>query len=170
MKKPPIISLIVAAARNGAIGKDGQMLWHLPEDMRYFREVTQGKSVIMGRKTWESLPERFRPLPGRKNIVISRQLNYPVNGAHLVASLEAALRESSEEAEVFIIGGAQVYQDALPFAHRVYLTQIDADYEADVFFPELDHQEWQEISRTPRQESGELNFVIYERRGYFKRN
>ena len=167
MKKTPIISLIVAAAKNGAIGKDGKLLWHIPEDMRYFREVTQGKPVIMGRKTWESLPERFKPLPGRKNIVISHWPDYPADGAHLATSLEAALRESSDETEVFIIGGAQIYQYALPLAHRVYLTQINTDYEADAFFPGLDLEAWQEVSRRPGQENHEVCFVIYERRGFF---
>ncbi len=103
-----MISLIAAVARNRALGKDGQLLWHLPEDMRYFRETTRGKPVIMGRKTWESLPDAFRPLPGRRNIVISRNPAYEAPGATLAGSLEEAVRLTQDDAEVFVIGGAEI--------------------------------------------------------------
>ena len=111
-----MISLIAAVAKNLAIGKDGQLLWHLPEDMRYFRETTRGKPVIMGRKTWESLPDVFRPLPGRRNIVISRNPAYDAPGATLAGSLEEAVRLAQDDAEVFVIGGAEIYRQALPLA------------------------------------------------------
>ena len=115
-----MISLIAAVAKNLAIGKDGQLLWHLPEDMRYFRETTRGKPVIMGRKTWESLPDAFRPLPGRKNIVISRNPAYDAAGATLVGSLSEAIGQTHEAEEVFVIGGADIYRQALPLAQRLY--------------------------------------------------
>ena len=160
-----MISLIAAVARNRAIGKDGQLLWHLPEDMRYFRETTRGKPVIMGRKTWESLPESFRPLPGRKNIVISRNPAYDAAGATLVGSLEQALRQTAETEEVFVIGGADIYWQALPLAHRLYLTEVTRDFDADAFFPEHSASEWKEVSRSEQKsKSGlEFSFAVYQR-------
>jgi len=160
-----MISLIAAVAKNRAIGKDGQLLWHLPEDMRYFRETTRGKPVIMGRKTWESIPDSFRPLPGRKNIVISRNPAYDAAGAMRVGSLEEALNQTEETEEVFVIGGAEIYRQALPLAHRLYLTEIAQDFEADAFFPEYRASEWNEVSRSEQKsKSGiEFSFVVYQR-------
>ena len=146
-----MLSLIAAIARNRAIGKDGQLLWQLPEDMRHFREITSGKPLIMGRKTWESLPEKFRPLPGRLNIVVSRNPQYHAAGAVLSASLEDALQQAARlapgAAEVFVIGGAELYRQALPLADRLYLTEIDADFVGDTFFPTLNPAQWQKTSR-----------------------
>ena len=161
-----MISLIAALARNRAIGKNGQLLWHLPEDMRHFRETTRGKPVIMGRKTWESLPDSFRPLPGRHNIVISRNPAYVAPGATLVPSLDEAIREAGDASEVFVIGGAELYRQALPIADCLYLTEIDENFAGDVFFPELAPDDWEEISRTARQgTSGPgFSFVAYRRR------
>jgi dihydrofolate reductase len=142
------ISLIVALARNHAIGLNNKMPWHLPEDLKYFKRVTLGKPVIMGRNTFESIG---RPLPGRPNIVISRNANYPAQGITLVHSLDAALAVAQtlltpEQPEVMVIGGAQIYAQALPLAHRLYLTEVDAAPEADAFFPQFDRGQWLEIA------------------------
>ena len=160
-----MISLIAAVAQNRALGKDGQLLWHLPEDMRYFRETTRGKPVIMGRKTWESLPDVFRPLPGRRNIVISRNPAYDAPGATLAGSLEEAVRLAQDDAEVFVIGGAEIYRQALPLAQRLYLTEVARDFDADAFFPELNPAVWQEVERRASGESmPACTFVVYVRR------
>jgi dihydrofolate reductase len=160
-----MISLIAAVARNRALGKDGQLLWHLPEDMRYFRETTRGKPVIMGRKTWESLPDAFRPLPGRRNIVISRNSAYEAPGATLAGSLDEAVRLTQDDAEVFVIGGAEIYRQALPLAQRLYLTEVAQDFAADVFFPEFGAREWREISRSAMKNGAGLDFTfaVYQR-------
>jgi dihydrofolate reductase len=160
------ISLIAAVAQNRAIGKNNQLLWHLPEDMRYFRDTTRGKSVNMGRKTWESLPDKFRPLPGRRNIVVTHDRHYVADGAVLAHSLEEAVDVAGEDSETFVIGGAELYQQALPAAQRLYLTEVAQAYEGDVFFPEYPVTEWQEASRAEqRSKSGiEFAFVVYQRR------
>ena len=164
-----VISLIAALASNRAIGKNNALLWQLPEDLRHFRETTRGKPVIMGRKTWESLPEPFRPLPGRHNIVVSRDPAYQANGATLAASLDDAVRQAAAQTraeEVFVIGGAELYRQALPLADRLYLTEIEQDFDGDVFFPDFSPQDWEEISRQPgRGTSGpQFSFVVYQRR------
>ena len=160
-----MISLIAAVARNRALGKDGQLLWHLPEDMKHFRETTCGKPVVMGRKTWESLPEKFRPLPGRQNIVVSRDPAYKAHGADLAGSLEGALALAGGAEEVFVIGGEQLYRAALPFADRLYLTEVELEPEADAFFPELNPAVWQEVERRASGESmPACTFVVYVRR------
>ncbi|MEI7613527.1 MAG: dihydrofolate reductase [Betaproteobacteria bacterium] len=160
-----MISLIAAVARNRAIGKDNQLLWHLPEDMRHFRETTRGKPVIMGRKTWESLPEAFRPLPGRHNIVVSRNPEYQAPGATLVGSLEAAMHLANENEETFIIGGEELYRQAMPVAQRLYLTEVDQDFDADAFFPEVSTKNWKEIFRDQQHSVSGLafSFVTYQR-------
>lgn len=160
-----MLSLIAAVARNRAIGKDNQLLWHLPEDMKHFRETTCGKPVVMGRKTWESLPEKFRPLPGRQNIVVSRDPAYKAHGADLAGSLEGALALAGGAEEVFVIGGEQLYRAALPFADRLYLTEVELEPEADAFFPELNPAVWQEVERRASGESmPACTFVVYVRR------
>ena len=161
-----MISLIAAVARNRVIGKDNQLLWHLPEDMRHFRETTSGKPVIMGRKTWESLPDSFRPLPGRHNIVVSRNPAYQVPGATLAVSLEEAARQAGEAGEVFVIGGEQLYKQALPLASRLYLTEIEESFDGDAFFPEVLLKDWEEVSRQPQRDAPGLifSFVEYRRR------
>ena len=161
-----MLALIAAVARNRVIGKDNQLLWHLPEDMRHFRETTRGKPVIMGRKTWESLPDSFRPLPGRLNIVISRNPAYQAPGATLAGSIDEAIRCAGEAKEIFVIGGEELYRQAMPRADRLYLTEIDAEFSGDAFFPEVSEQEWQEVSR--RAQEGDalpaFSFVTYQRR------
>mgnify|MGYP000579599113 CR=1 FL=1 len=162
-----MLSLIAAVARNGVIGKDNQLLWHLPGDMRHFRETTRGKPVIMGRKTWESLPDAFRPLPGRLNIVVSRNPGFEAPGASVVASLPEALAAAGDAEIAFVIGGAELYRQALPLADRLLLTEIDQAYEGDAFFPDFDRSTWREASRDARTaESGlPFAFVTYQRAG-----
>lgn len=139
----PRIAMIVAMARNRVIGRDGALPWHLPEDLRHFKELTLGKPIIMGRLTWESIG---RPLPGRANIVVSRVPDFEAPGAEVVPSLEAALARAGEiagpDGEIMVIGGAQIYRAALPLAERIYLTRIEVDAEGDAMFPELDPSCW----------------------------
>lgn len=163
------LTLIAAVARQRAIGRANTLPWHLPEDLRYFRAMTKGKTVIMGRKTWESLPEAFRPLPGRHNIVVTRDAHYAASGATVVHSLAAAATAAGEE-EAFIIGGAELYAQALPLAKRLLLTEIDLDIaDADAFFPEFSTREWREISRDAQHSASgdgpalDFAFVVYER-------
>jgi dihydrofolate reductase len=161
-----MISLIAAVAQNGAIGKNNQLLWHLPEDMRYFRETTRGKTVIMGRKTWESLPAAFRPLPGRRNIVVTRDAHYVAEGAVLAHSLPEAIATAGEAGETFVIGGAELYLQALPQAQRLYLTEVAQTCEGDVFFPEIPAAKWQEVSRDEQSSATGIKFafVVYQPR------
>lgn len=135
------ISLIVAAADNGAIGKDNQLLWHLPNDLRFFKNTTWGMPVIMGRKTFESVN---KPLPGRHNIVITRQPGWSADQVWTAGSLEDALAKAAGTncLEAFVIGGGEIYQQALPLAQKVYLTRVHALPDADVFFPELPASDW----------------------------
>lgn len=170
----PILSLIAVVARNRAIGKDQQLLWHLPEDLRNFRETTRGKPVIMGRKTWESLPTAFRPLPGRHNIVVSGNPDHLPSGATPARSLAEAIALAGDAAEVFIVGGEALYRQALPLAKRLYLTEVAENAPGDRFFPEVSLAEWREISRrtgnaqapstATRGSIPAFDFVIYERR------
>lgn len=163
----PLLALIAACARGGVIGIDNRLPWHLPEDMKFFRETTRGKPVIMGRKTWESLPAAFRPLPGRLNIVVSRNADYPVPGATLVDSLPAALAAAGDADVAFVIGGADLFRQALPLAGRLVLTEIDREYPGDTFFPPFDRQAWREVSRESHIAGSGLPFafVIYEPQG-----
>jgi len=138
------IVFVVAVAENGVIGKDNALLWRLPDDLKYFKSVTMGKPVIMGRKTYDSIG---RPLPGRLNIVISRQAALKIDGCIVVDSLNAALDAAGDVPEVAVIGGAEIYRQALSRADRVYLTQVHASFEGDVSFPPLPSAEWHEIHR-----------------------
>lgn len=158
------LSLIAAVARNGALGKDNQLLWHIPEDMKFFRETTRGAPVIMGRRTWESLPPRFRPLPGRRNIVVTRQCDYGTEGAETAHSLTEAL-EFVGAVPSFVIGGADLYAQAMTEADRLLITEVDLTPEADVFFPRIDPARWRETSRQPGiSENGTaFAFVTYEK-------
>ncbi|WP_077034161.1 dihydrofolate reductase [Pelomonas sp. KK5] len=160
------ISLIAGVARNGGIGRGNQLLWRLPEDLARFKALTLGHAVIMGRKTWDSLPERFRPLPGRRNIVLSRQPGLILSGAEVIGSLDEALAACSGDDSVFVIGGAQVYAQALPQADRLELTEVDADFEADAFFPEWDRGAFAETARDKRTSAEGLpyDFVTYQRK------
>ncbi len=160
------IVIIVAVAKNRVIGKDNTLIWHIPEDMAHFRTLTAGQTVIMGRKTWESLPPRFRPLPGRRNIVISRQADYDAAGAELADSLENALQLASTDALAFVIGGEQIYRQAMNVADRLEITEVDLAPEGDAWFPEIDAVDWQEVQKnTPPSQSGTgFSFVTYRRR------
>ncbi|MES2635124.1 MAG: dihydrofolate reductase [Pseudomonadota bacterium] len=140
------IALIYARSRNGVIGKDGVMPWHLAEDMAHFKQLTMGAPVIMGRKTWQSIPPRFRPLPGRTNIVVTRQSDWTAEGAIGAASLDDALAMCKDQPRVWIIGGGQIYAQAAPLAHTAEVTEIDADFEGDAFAPQLGGN-WQEVRR-----------------------
>ncbi len=160
------LNLIYARAANGVIGKDGAMPWHLPEDLAHFKRLTQGHPVIMGRKTWDSLPARFRPLPGRANIVVTRQADWNEIGAQRASSLREALSMAEQtDSEAWIIGGAQIYAQALPLASRVEVTEIGRDFDGDAHAPQLG-PEWQEVARSRHVGSGGLpfSFVTYERR------
>lgn len=141
-----IVSLIVAKAKNNAIGKDNNLLWHLPADMKFFKETTLGHCVITGRKNYESIPEKYRPLTQRTNIVVTRNKEYGQPGIDVCHSIEAAiaLAKSTEETEAFIIGGGQIYKEAIEndLVDRMYITEVDAEFEADTFFPEFDVQQW----------------------------
>ena len=144
------LCLVAAVADNGVIGRNNQLPWYLPEDLKHFKRVTLGRPVIMGRKTWESIG---RPLPGRTNIVISRQPGYSADGVRVVETLEAALELAESLAvidgseEVMVIGGAEIYRLALPRADRLFLTEVHGDVEGDAWFPDWDRREWREMSR-----------------------
>jgi dihydrofolate reductase len=157
----PEIILIAAVARNRVIGKDNRLLWNLPEDMAHFKALTAGHAVLMGRKTWESLPERFRPLPGRHNIVISRQAGYAAPGADLADSLETGLQRASTAERLFIIGGEQIYRQALPLADRLEITEVDLAPDGDAWFPEIPAVDWQ---MTQKKEGAGCAFLTYTRR------
>lgn len=143
------LCLIVAVSRNGVIGRDNQLPWHLPEDLKFFKSVTMGKPILMGRKTFDSIG---RPLPGRTNIVITRDPQWHSAGVEVAQSLEAALqlgREACHAAgaeEIMVIGGEQIYRMSLPLADRLYLTQVDAEIEGDAYFPVVDFDDWQQVS------------------------
>ncbi len=158
------VKLIYARAANGVIGKDGQMPWHLPEDLAHFKRLTSGCPVVMGRKTWDSLPQRFRPLPGRSNIVVTRQENWHENGVQRASSLREALQLCESYDTVWVIGGAQIYALALPLADAVEVTEIERDYAGDAYAPELG-PEWAETARerVTAQDGTPLSFVRYER-------
>ena len=153
------LNLIFARARNGVIGHNNTLPWHLPEDLAHFKATTLGQPVIMGRKTWESLPVKFRPLPGRMNMVVTRQTDWHCEGAHVVHSIDEALQAFPTEAQPWVIGGAELYRLAMPKATRVVVTEIDADYEGDAFAPELDAS-WQEASRTTHVAANGLHYSL----------
>ncbi len=159
----PAISMIVAHSRNHVIDRDNQMPWKISADLQFFKRVTMGHPVIMGRKTWESIG---RPLPGRRNIVVSRNANYPINGGELVGSLEEALSSLAEFPRVFVIGGEQLFTQAFDKADRLYITEIDLDIEGgDTFFEVPNQSAWKEVERTPGSEGDiTFNFVTLERK------
>lgn len=166
----PIVSVIVAVAENGVIGRDGGLPWKLSGDLRYFKAITMGKPIVMGRKTYESIG---RPLPGRPNIVVTRNPEFAADGIDVVADMESALdlarsmASASGGDEVMVIGGAQLYEAALPRAARVYLTRVHADIVGDTTFAELDPGGWREVSREerPAGEKDEFphSFIVLER-------
>jgi dihydrofolate reductase len=163
------VNLIYARARNGVIGRDNTLPWHLPEDLAHFKDATAGSPVIMGRKTWDSLPVKFRPLPGRTNLVVTRQTGWRSDGALTASGVEHALRLcaafSPAPAEIWIIGGAQLYASALPVAQRAVVTELEQDVEGDTFAPLLDAQ-WHETSREEQVSRNGMRFafVTYNRR------
>jgi dihydrofolate reductase len=160
------VALIAAVAHGGVIGRDGSIPWRLPEDMARFRERTMGHAVVMGRRTWESLPDGFRPLPGRGNVVVTRDPDWSAQGADRVGSVEEALDLLASESRVFVIGGGEIYAAALPFADELVLTEIDADVHGDTRFPEWDRSEFVEVERTDRvtADGTRFAFVTYARR------
>jgi dihydrofolate reductase len=167
--RTPTLTLIVARARNGVIGRGGALPWHLPEDLKRFKALTLGHPVVMGRKTWDSILARNgKPLPGRRNIVVSRQAGFSAPGGEAAGSLDAALALCADAPVVFVIGGAQIYAEALPRAQCVELTEIDADVEGDAVMPPLDPAVWQETQRESHGPSAErpfgYAFVTYRRR------
>ena len=165
------ITLVAAVARDGAIGRDNALLWHLPEDLARFKAVTLGKPVIMGRKTWDSIPAKFRPLVQRRNLVLSRQPGLALAGAEVFATLDEALAACAPDETVFVMGGAQIYALTLPRADALELTEIDAAFDADAFFPDVDPQRFAEVRRERHHSPAErghdwpYDFVRYERRG-----
>ncbi|HQR51320.1 MAG TPA: dihydrofolate reductase [Methylophilaceae bacterium] len=156
------ISIIAAIARNGVIGLDNTLPWHLPEDLKRFRALTMGHHILMGRKTYDSLG---RLLPGRTTVIVSRNPGYVVPGALVAGSLKQALQACGGDEEVFVIGGAQLYHEALPLADRLYLTWIERDFEGDAHFPPLDLAQWHETGRETGISADGLGyaFVTYER-------
>ena len=159
------LTLIAAVARNGAIGKNNELLWHEPQDQRHFRAATMGHPVVMGRKTWDSLPARFRPLPGRRNVVVTGNTALRFEGAEAAPSLQHALLRLAAEQRVFVIGGAQLYEQALPLADELMLTEVDADLDGDVSFPPWPATEWTLVERQPAvaADATPFAFVTYRR-------
>lgn len=169
-----MLSIIVAIGKNGEIGKENTLLWDLPRDMKYFRETTSGCPVIMGRKTFESIG---RPLPNRRNIIITRDTEYKKEGVEVMHSLKDALALFSPSldkgrgleggVEVFIIGGAEIYKQAIEYADRLYITHVDESFEADTFFPEIDKNIWAEKNRkhyaSDKDNKYAMDFVVYEK-------
>jgi len=150
------VSIIVAMGENNAIGKDNQLLWHLPADLRHFKNKTSGHTIIMGRKTFDSVG---KPLPNRRNIVVTRQ-DIKIEGCEAVKSIDDALALCRDEEEVFIGGGAEIYKLAMPKTDRIYLTIVHRDFDADTFFPELDYDQWVETSHEDHQ-ADEKNNIPY---------
>lgn len=159
-----MISLLVAMDNNRLIGRDNDLPWHLPADLAYFKRVTMGKAIIMGRKTFESIG---RPLPGRENIIITRNIEFKADGCKVIHSVEEILEMNQYDKELFIIGGAEIFKEILPHADRLYITEIDAIFSGDTFFPEFSSKEWKESSseKGPRDEKNpyDYDFVVYER-------
>jgi dihydrofolate reductase len=158
-----VVSLLVARSSNGVIGRDGDLPWRLPSDLKRFRELTTGHSVLMGRRTFESLPAAFRPLPNRRNLILSSDGDYPADGAEVFTSLSAALQ--SCRGECFVIGGGITYEEALPFADRIYATEVEGEVDGDTYFPALPAEEWGVLQRgDPIVENGHtFAFCVYER-------
>lgn len=159
-----MISMICAMDRNGLVGANNRMPWHLPADLQYFKRITMGKPMIMGRNTWESLG---RVLPGRRHIVVSRQADYGAPGIEVVSSVAAAVGLIEDSDEVMVIGGAQIYEQLLPAAQRLYLTRIDAEFDGDTWFPEIDPVQWRqlhsEVYLADEKNPYDYRFEVYER-------
>ena len=162
------IALIVAASQNNVIGLDNQLPWHLPEDLKYFKAVTMGKPILMGRKTYDSIG---RPLPGRDNIVLTRDTNWTADGVEVVNDLDAAIAASEKACkaagadELMIIGGEQIYRKFLPLANKLYLTKVEAEVEGDAYFPAIDSNQWRQVAEKIPEKVGNYSyrFVVLER-------
>lgn len=152
-----IVTAVVAIAENRAIGKNNELLWHLPKDLKHFKEITKGHTIIMGRKTFDSIG---KPLPHRRNIVITRRKDLEIEGAEVVGSVDEALAGCTADDEVFIVGGAEIYKLAMPKMDRIYLTTVHASYDADVYFPEIDHTIWKEVA-TEKHDPDEKHAVAF---------
>ena len=165
MTGTPRIAIIAAVARNGVIGLRNRMPWHLPEDLKRFKRLTLGHAVIMGRRTFESIG---KPLAGRNNIVVTRSHDWTGSGCRATHSIETALAAVQEQEAAFVIGGAEIYALALPLACRLYITEIERDFDGDAFFPEFDRSQWREVSREQRVLGGAVgfsyDFVAYDLR------
>jgi dihydrofolate reductase len=161
----PLVSLIVAMAQNGVIGRDNALPWRLPDDLRRFKAFTLGKTLLMGRKTFESIG---RPLPGRANLVLTRDSGWQADGVVVVHSVEEALANTAPGSELVAIGGAEIYRLVLPFARRIYLTHVHADVPGDTYFPEFDPTQWADVECHPHpadeQHEYPMTFVTLERR------
>jgi dihydrofolate reductase len=160
-----MISIIVAIAQNNAIGKNNDLLWHIPEDMKRFKQITTGHKIIMGKRTYESLP--FRPLKNRTNIVISDIPGDQYEGCLMAYSIEEAMQHCAPDEECFIIGGGIVYRQFLPLADKLYITRVDKSFDADIFFPEIDPDKWEETGREEGSGDGldfTYSFITYQRR------
>jgi dihydrofolate reductase len=159
-----IVSIVVAIAQNHAIGKNNQLLWHLPKDLKHFKEITSGHTIIMGRKTFDSVG---KPLPNRRNIIITRQ-NITIDGCEVVNSLPDALKLAERVDEVFIVGGAEIYKQAMPLTDRIYLTIVHENFDGDTYFPEIKEDTWQETERSDHQADEKhafaYSFITLERR------
>lgn len=164
------ISLIVAVSENMVIGKDNKLAWHLPEDMNYFSNMTKGHSIIMGRKNWESIPKKYRPLPERKNIVVTRNNKFEDKGAITVNSIEKAVEKARtfDDEEIFIIGGGEIYKLGFAYVDKLYITEIYANIDGNTYFPKWNKENWKEISRIshPKDKNHEFDFdyVIYKKK------
>ena len=161
----PLITLIVAVADSGVIGRDNTLPWHLPEDLKRFKRLTMGKPIVMGRKTFESIG---KPLPGRQNIVVTRDTNYRREGVTVVHDADAALRAAGAVAEVMVIGGAELFRALLPRAGRIHLTRVHGSIEGDVMWPALDDREWQVVEReahsADERHAWAMTFEVWEKR------
>jgi len=160
------LSIIVAIADNNAIGKDNQLLWHLSEDLKRFKQLTTHHTIVMGKKTFESLP--IKPLPNRRSIVITDDLNEKIEGCLMAYSIEDAVNKCDETQENFIIGGGSIYKQFMPITNKLYLTKVHKDFDADTFYPEIDFSEWEIIESQENlfDEKSELNYsyLIYKRK------
>jgi dihydrofolate reductase len=160
------ISIIVAIAQNNAIGKDNQLLWHIPEDLKRFKALTTGHTIVMGKRTFESLP--IRPLPNRRSVVITDIPGELINGCEMAYSIDDAISKMEEGRENFIIGGGMVYKQFMPLADKLYLTIVHKDFEADTFYTDIDYSEWKEIARedVPAVESlgFDYSYITFERK------
>lgn len=162
--KHPTLSIIAAMAKNRTIGIDNSLPWRCPEDLKHFKALTMGHHIIMGRKTFDSIG---KPLPGRHTVVVTRNRDLHIDGCRVVHSLEEAIAACAGDEEIFITGGAELYAQGLPLAHKLYLTEIYKEIEGDAHFPEFDASQWQEVSREPRSQQEpqplEFEFVLYQR-------